>query len=136
MRLLGIDFGFRRIGLAVGETEVGVVSPRPSLSASGTLKRDAQTLHEAAKREGVAEIVLGYPLGDEGEDGRMARIVRTLADHLRETGDVVHLVDESLSSVESERAMAEAGIKASVRKKRRDGEAACRILERYMAGGQ
>lgn len=132
MRLLGVDFGFRRIGLAVGETDARLASPRPNLAASGALKRDADTLVQFARREQAQAIVLGYPLGDEGEDGRMARIARTLKEHLEALGMIVHLVDESLSSVEAETAMFEAGLKASERKKRRDGEAACRILERYM----
>ncbi|MGV3615600.1 MAG: Holliday junction resolvase RuvX [Fimbriimonas sp.] len=136
MRLLGIDFGFKRIGLAVAESEAGFATPRLPFAASGALKRDADALHQLARKEGADAIVLGYPLGDEGEAGRMARIVRTLKEHLEALGNQVHLVDESLSSVEAEGVMLEAGLKASERKKRRDGEAACRILERFMSGGQ
>lgn len=135
MRLLGVDFGFKRIGLAIGETDARIATPRPAMAASGALKRDAEALNLLARREQAKAIVLGYPLGDEGETGRMARIARTLKEHLEALGHQVHLVDESLTSVEAESAMLEAGLKASERKKARDGEAACRILERYMDGG-
>ena len=136
MRLLGIDFGFKRIGLAIGETDIRLASPRPAMAASGALKRDAEALNQMARKEQAQAVVLGYTLGDEGEDGRMARIVRTLKEHLEALGHVVHLVDESLTSVEAESAMIDAGLKASERRKRRDGEAACRILERYMEGAR
>lgn len=134
MRLLGVDFGFKRIGLAVGDSETGFTTPCLPLPAAGALKRDAEAIHQQARKEQANAIVLGYPLGDEGEAGRMARIARTLKEHLEALGHQVHLVDESLTSVEAESAMLEAGLKASVRKKHRDGEAACRILERYMDG--
>jgi putative Holliday junction resolvase len=134
MRLLGVDFGFKRIGVAVGETDVRLASPRPALAASGTLKRDAEALNQLARKEQTQAIVLGYPLGDEGEDGRMARVATQLKGHLEALGHAVHLVDESMTSVEADNAMFAAGLKASERRKRRDGEAACRILERYMEG--
>lgn len=135
MRLLGVDFGFKRIGLAVAETDVRIASPRPGMAASGTLRKDAETICRFAKSEEAQEVVLGYPLGDEGEAGRMARIARTLAGHLEQLGCRVHLVDESLTSVQAESTMAEAGMKASDRRKRRDSEAACLILERFMEAG-
>lgn len=131
MRLLGVDFGFSRIGIAVGESEPRVVSPRPSFAAAGALKRDAVAIGELAKREEAQAIILGLPLKD-GEEERMARICRMLAGHLEDLGFTVHLVDETLSSVEAENVLFEAGLKASQRRKARDGEAACRIIERYL----
>ena len=132
MRLLGVDFGFARIGVAVGETAAKIATPRPTMAASGTLKRDAQALHDLACREEVEAIVLGYPLGDEGEEGKMARVVRQLQGHLEALGHRVTLVDESMTSVQAETTMFEAGLKGSERRKRRDGEAACLILQRAM----
>lgn len=133
MRLLAVDLGTKRIGIAVGETDPRVVSPRPSLAAQGTLKRDAAQVSALASREETKNVVLGLPLED-GEETRMARVCRQFGALLQAEGLTVHFVDETLSSVEAEAAMLEADIKASVRRKLRDGEAACRILERYLNG--
>ena len=132
MRLLGVDFGFKRIGLAVMESEVGLPAPRNPLAASGKLKSDAGAISEAAKREGAEGVVLGLPIEPSGEEGRMARICRQLAGHLEPFGRPVFLVDERLSSVQAERVLLDGGLKASERRKKRDAEAACVILERYL----
>jgi putative Holliday junction resolvase len=132
MRLLGVDFGFKRIGLAVVDSEVGLPAPRNPLAASGKLKTDANVLHELAKKEQAEGIVLGLPVEPDGEEGRMARICRQLAGHLEALGRPVYLVDERLSSAEAERTLLDGGLKASERRKRRDAEAACLILERYL----
>ena len=137
MRLLGIDFGFKRIGIAIAETEHGIISARPSIEASGTLKTDAARLAEMAKKEQVDAVVLGLPIEEDGEEGRMARICRTLAGHIAECGIEVHLVDERMTSIEAEaniRDGSETEIKASQIRKLKDGEAARLILERYLGG--
>lgn len=131
MRILGVDWGFKRIGLAIAESEHGIVSPRSNLVPTGTLILDAQKISEAATREGATLVVLGLPIEPEGVEGKMARLVRQLAGNIEDIIPVA-FVDESLTSVEAMSAMAEAGLKASERKKKVDAEAACRILERYL----
>ena len=133
MRLLGVDYGFKRIGLAVTESSIGLPSTRPAATSMGSLKKDAAQIAGIVKREQAEAVVLGLPLEDEAEEGRMARICRTLAGHLYdEHGVQVYLVDESLTSVAAEDMLFSTGMKASQRKKLRDGEAAARILERYL----
>lgn len=128
MRILGVDFGSKRIGIAVGESEGKVASPRPAISPSGKLKSDAQTLVRLAQSEGAEAIVVGIP---DYDDDKMANICRRLASEIEALGYQVHLVDESFTSVEAESVLLEMGFKASHRRKMRDGEAACRILDRY-----
>lgn len=132
MRLLGIDFGFKRIGVAVGETSAGIASARPPITASGSLKKDANTIYLLAKNEQADLVVLGLPLEFESEEGRMSRICRILGGHIEELGVKVDYVDESLSSVQAETTLRQDDLKASQRRKLRDGEAARLILERYM----
>ena len=134
MRLLGVDFGFKRIGIAIGESEVGIVTPRSALAARGALKVDAQTLSQLARKEEVDAIVLGLPIEESGEEGRMARICRTLAAHLVDLGEDVHLVDEKYTSIEAEGLLASAGMKPSDWKQHKDSAAAGLILERYFNG--
>ena len=128
--MLGVDFGFKRIGLAVAETEPPIVTARPAIVASGTLAKDAQTLADIARKEEAREVVIGLPIEEEGE-GRMARICRTLAGHIESAGFKVHLVDETLTSVQADANLREHGT-AAQRRKLKDGEAACLILERYL----
>jgi putative Holliday junction resolvase len=131
MRLLGIDFGFARIGAAVTDDAVGLPTALPTFPASGKLKVDAGAIASLAKRQEADKIVLGLPLED-GTEGKMARIMRQLGGHLQASGLVVDYVDETLTSVEAESVLLQTGMKASERRKHRDGEAACRILERYL----
>jgi putative holliday junction resolvase len=132
VRLLGVDWGSKRIGLALAEAEHGVVTVRPPLAASGALKRDAEALALLAKREDAQAVVVGLPVEEDGREGRMAGICRQLADHLRKAGLTVHLVDEGLSSVQAEEGLRQYDLKASQRRKLRDGEAAAVILERFL----
>jgi putative Holliday junction resolvase len=133
LRLLGVDFGFKRIGIAIAETDPMIISARPAIDASGTLKVDAGKLAAMAVKEEAGAVVVGLPVEESGGEGRMARICRTLASHISATGLAVHLVDERLTSVEAESTLRDDGLKASERRKLKDGEAARLILERYIA---
>lgn len=133
MRVLGVDFGFRRIGIAVGETEPRVASARPQIPATGSLERNAAAIAEIAEREGAKALVLGVPRNPEGDD-RMERLCLRLSDRLRALGWDVELIDESLSTVQAEQTLANSGLKAASRKRIRDSEAARIILERYFDG--
>lgn len=126
--MIGVDLGKARIGLAVGEVEHGVATPRPNMPASGSLKLDAQTLVDMAIREQADGFVVGVPTN---EDDRMARACRLLADHLSMSGLRIFQVDESFSTHEAESALRQTDLKASGRRKLRDGEAARIILERF-----
>lgn len=129
MRVLGIDLGKVRIGVAVGETESQVSSPRKAIEAIGTLAKDADQVSRLAKDEQIEKIVVGVPYNPD--DSRMASVCERFAVCLRELGWEVELIDESSTSFESDTAMLEAGVKASVRAKRVDSESAVRILERF-----
>jgi putative Holliday junction resolvase len=134
MRLLAVDFGSKRIGIAVGDSGPQLAAPRPNLAASGTLARDAEAIEAKMRVEGAEAVVIGLPLGAEGEATAMSRICEKLALALEARGIIVHRIDESLTSRSSLDTMRDAGLKGSERRKRRDGEAACRILERFWLG--
>jgi putative pre-16S rRNA nuclease len=130
VRLLGVDFGGKRIGLAVMDSNSPHPRPLAPLEATGSLSKDALAIKGLADREGAGTVVLGLPLDTEGET-KMSKVCRQLATRIEETGLKVALVDESMTSQEAESAMRAAGLKASQARRRVDGEAACRILERY-----
>lgn len=133
MTLLGVDFGFKRIGLAITESDVGLPSALLPIAASGALKKDAAAIVEIARARRIEAIVLGLPVEESGEEGRMAHICRQLGDHIAGHGIPVTYVDEGMTSVAAEQTMVDAGLKASLRKRRRDGEAAALILERFLS---
>lgn len=130
MRVMAIDFGGKRIGVAVGELEFGVITPRPTLAATGTLKGDAAMIAKAAQSEEVQRILIGIPVNEE--DNRMERICRTLGGHIEALGWTVDYVDEAFTSEEADNHLRNFDLKASERRKHRDGEAARLILERWL----
>ncbi len=130
MRIIGVDFGSKRIGLAVGESEYRIATPRRPLDATGTLKRDAEAIAAVAKQEEAGLVVVGVPINPDGGD-KMEKICRKVAELIQEQGLAVETVDESFTSVGAEANLADIGMKASDRRKLKDGEAAARILERY-----
>lgn len=128
MRCLGVDFGGKRIGIAVGDAEFRVTSARPPLGAAGDLRKDALAIAELARREGVDAIVVGIPFA---QDSRMQSVCLQLAERIREQGLSVQTVDESFTSIESESNLRSLGGTAAKRRRMRDGEAARLILERF-----
>lgn len=129
MRVLGVDLGKVRIGVAVGVAESRVATARQPLKAFGALAKDADQIADLAKTEAVDAIVVGVPYNRE--DDRMANVCERFAQILRELGWNVETVDEAGTSAESDAAMRDAGVKASLRSKRVDSESAVQILERY-----
>lgn len=130
MRILCVDLGTKRIGLAVGESEFSLASPRPALSASGKLATDAESISQKGKAEEADLIVIGIPFNES--DTRMERACRKLGELLEDKNWNVRYVDETLTSIEAEsRIMGSTDLTAAQRRKVRDGEAACLILERF-----
>ncbi len=128
MRILGVDYGLKRIGLAVGETDVNMAFPRPTLAASGQAERDAAAIAELVRDEGF-DLVL--PSGDEGDQ---ARIVRSLGDALQALGVPIRYVDERGTTRQAHSTLSE--IKASKRKRLLDGEAARILVEEFLRAAQ
>jgi putative Holliday junction resolvase len=127
MRLLAIDLGRARIGLAVGDPAIGLPTALPALAATGTLAKDAQALEDLLRRHQAEGVILGMP----EPQSPVARAAHKLGVLLSARGWPVHFVDESLTTVEADAAMAGSELTAAQRRRRRDGEAACRIWERY-----
>jgi putative Holliday junction resolvase len=130
MRLLGVDFGGVKIGLAVMELTAGIPTPRPYLSASGTLAKDAAAIHQLAKKEEADAVVVGLPTVN-GEETKMSRICSRLGALIEKTRCQVFYADEELTSQAAERDLTELGLKASQIKKQVDGDAAAKILLRF-----
>jgi putative holliday junction resolvase len=101
-----VDFGLRRIGLALSDEGERLASPLRALRVKAVAEAPA-AVASAAREVEAGAVVVGAPLGLEGEEGRieMRRVKRFAQALRRATGLPVHLVDESLSSREAEDAI-------------------------------
>jgi putative Holliday junction resolvase len=133
MRILGIDYGRVRLGLALSDPDGILASPLPTLSRSRRTCEDLDPIARLAREHGVARIVVGLPLLMDGTNGTMANEAKTFADQVaKRTRLPVDLFDERLTSSEAERAMLEGNLSRERRRELRDGLAAVLILQAYL----
>jgi putative Holliday junction resolvase len=132
-RILAVDWGERRIGLAVSD-ELGVVATGlPTLEIRGEAEAVARVA-DTIRNVNADSVVVGLPLTLKGERGEAARAVERFADALRrKTAIAVSLFDERLTSKLAERRMQERGEKPRGRKGRVDQGAAVALLEGWLA---
>ncbi|HKT46039.1 MAG TPA: Holliday junction resolvase RuvX [Candidatus Acidoferrales bacterium] len=106
-RILAIDYGRRRIGIAVADSAVGIAEPLATLERVNR-NEDMRRLRELAREHRVKQILVGLPLRLDGTRGEMAEEAERFAQRVRkQIGIPVQLVDERLSSWEAERKMEE-----------------------------
>ena len=133
MRLLGIDYGRVRFGLALSDEEEILASPLPVYTRNRSEREDIAFLAGLVRERGVKRIVIGLPINMDGSQGEMADEVLRFASSIeRKTGIPVVTLDERLTSVEAERALIEGGISRKKRKELRDSLAAVLILQTYL----
>lgn len=110
MRILGIDFGERRIGLAISDDDARLAVPLTTLSRRDDRSAIRQIV-DIAHREGVAELVIGDPVGLDGKRGPAAARVERFAGRLEEaSGMACQRIAETLTSREAECRLAAAGV--------------------------
>ena len=131
MNFLGIDYGTRRVGLAVGD-ELGIATPIPAL-VEPELAARRRALADLVRRRRIDELVLGYPLNMDGSAGFKAKEMEALAVELgAEFGLPVHLVDERLTSHYVEAGMNQKQLREIRARGIIDSRAAAVILQDYL----
>jgi len=131
-RVLGIDLGSRRIGVAVSDGLGLTAQPRTTIARHGGV-RDLDAIGAAAKEADADRIVLGLPVDPEGQEGPAAQRARVFADKLQAAlGLPVELIDESFSTVEAEEVLLAANVSRAKRKQVVDKMAAAVILQRWL----
>jgi putative holliday junction resolvase len=131
-RVLGLDVGSRRIGVAVSDP-LGITAQGLDTLQRTTKRRDFEHLQRVIQEYDVREIVVGLPLRMSGVEGIQSDKMQVFAEELRKRFRLpVHLWDERLTSVEANRLLREADLSIEKRGKAVDRMAAILILQGWM----
>jgi putative Holliday junction resolvase len=133
--VLGIDYGTKRVGLALGDPESGLVLALPVLEHPGEDEALVGRLAEIVRERDAAVVLLGDPLHASGEESAMSRRVAAVRAALQERlpDTPVELMDERRTSVEAEATLSAAGLRWwQYEKGRLDAMAAMAIVRDYL----
>ena len=146
-RYLGVDWGTKRIGLALGGPEQGVGSPLKMIHAGPSHDDDARSILAVAHEYDADGIVIGLPLNMDGTEGPQAKRSRELARAIegllvsggdgasggdRARGIEIHLHDERLTSHAADQRLIERELTRGQKKARQDAVAAQILLQSFL----
>ncbi len=130
---LGVDYGSRRIGLAIGDSASLIVTPMATLTVRGDIEAHVTAVVNCANAYAVKGLVVGLPLNMDDSEGPQAKLTRQFGDKLGEAMNLlVHYYDERLSSVAAEELLQPAEFTRKKKKARLDGVAAQVILQGFL----
>jgi putative Holliday junction resolvase len=131
-RILGLDVGSKRIGLAVSDP-LGITAQGIETIQRQNKRLDFEQLERVIRAYAVAELVVGLPLRMSGEEGIQAEKMQLFAEELRKRFQLpVHLCDERLTSVQANRLLRETDMSIKRRGAVVDRMAAVLILQSWM----
>lgn len=134
-RILGLDVGDRRIGVAVSDALHLIASPHSVYTRVG-YGPDVKHVQQLCRETEADLIVCGLPRNMDGSEGFQAEKVRAFAQKLTESGLTVAFQDERLSTVSAHQALIEGGMRREDRKGAVDKVAAAVILQAYLDSGR
>lgn len=133
MKYLAIDYGQKRVGLAISTSDEKLILPYKTLTYTSR-KKLVSDITYIVETENIQRIVIGLPIGINGEETLITRQVKNLVRDLKKKLDVpVDLVDESYSSYNADRILKNRGMSAKKIKKVIDQQAAVDILNTYFS---
>lgn len=127
IKLLGLDVGERRIGVAVGDSSVRIAIPFDTIEVDDS---EIEAIAELVLKEGSEIIVVGYPRNQSGEATAQTKFVENFAKKLVDVGPKIEFQDESLTSVIAEQRLV--SYKKPYTKGDIDAQAAAIILQDYI----
>lgn len=131
-RILALDVGKRRIGLAISDP-LGITAQGLDTLQRTTIREDLARLAQLAADRSIALFLIGDPLHMSGDKSRQAQYIRDFAERLSEiTGVPVQFWDERLTTVQAQRVLKESGISIEKRARAVDRLAAVILLESYL----
>jgi putative Holliday junction resolvase len=134
-RILGLDFGLRRVGAAVSDPGRSIASPLEVYERRDA-RQDARHYEVLIREHDIERIVVGLPVHTSGREGQLAALAREWGSRLASvTGLPVVYCDERFTSAEADNIMIESGLKRQRRKSLRDKLAAQILLQGYLDAG-
>lgn len=136
MRILGIDYGEKRIGVALSDP-LGITAQGLTTIERTQIKEDLQKILNIIQEKGVEEVVVGLPKHMNNTLGDKAHAVLAFVELLKKHIHIpINTIDERLSTVRANKAMLEGDLSRKKRKERIDMIAAQLILQNYLARTQ
>lgn len=134
MRVLGIDFGKARLGIALSDPMQMLASPLPFLPAAKSLDATVQALLALIAAKGpIVKIIVGLPLHLSGNESPMSILTRTFAEKLEDAAQIpVVLWDERLTTAQAEKSLKSMGKNRKKRAALKDSESAAILLQSYL----
>ena len=133
MRVLGIDLGSKRIGIAASDRSGTIASPLTVLQRCGSQGGDHRNIAKIVVEEEAVAIVVGLPLNMDGSEGKAAQSARAEVERMATVvGVPVYVHDERLTTVAADRVMIEQNMNAQARRKVVDKWAAAVILQAWL----
>ena len=130
-RVLGVDYGSSRVGLALSDPQKIIASPLHTLINNGN-DRLKKKLVELIKKKNVEYIVIGLPIGLKGQETSQTKIVREFAEEIRSLALPVYFQDERLSSLSAKKSLIEQNVKTGHNKSFIDSTAAAIFLQQFL----
>jgi putative Holliday junction resolvase len=135
LRIVGIDYGTVRVGIAMADTEIGIASPLANYTRR-TAELDAAYFRQLANDERVSRFVIGLPVHLDGRESQKSLEARTFGQWLNKaTGVHVDYFDERFTSAEADEILGTAKLTKKQRQSRRDQLAAQIMLTAYLESG-
>lgn len=132
-RILALDFGKRRIGLAISDG-LGITAQGLPTFHRTTLREDLRQLVALIHQREIKQLLMGLPLHMSGREGRQVTWVREFGDRLAEEAGVpIEYWDERLTSVEANRVLKLSGVSIEKRARAVDQLSAVILLESYLS---
>lgn len=129
MKILGIDFGTKTIGLALSDPSHKIAFPFDNVAIAQSLPRIQALLHE----QPIEKIILGKPLNMKGQPTAMTDTVEKFKQELSQLTDIpIEYVDERLSSKLADRSFTMMGVNTRNRRSKKDASEAALILQGYL----
>jgi putative Holliday junction resolvase len=133
VRVLALDLGTKRIGVAVSDLTGTIASPLTVIARSKSRRHDHHRIAELVRAEEAELVVVGLPISLSGDEGPAARAARSEVRSIATLIDVpIETFDERLTTVTAERALSEAGVRGPSRRAVVDKVAAAVILQTYL----
>ncbi|MCP0913211.1 Holliday junction resolvase RuvX [Legionella sp. 27cVA30] len=130
---LGFDFGFKRIGVAVGQSLTGNASPLATIEAQQGVPRNWDFIRKLIQEWRPLALIVGLPTCIDDSELYTTEAARNFAHQLKDRFSLpVHLVDERLSTVEARAHLFEQGGYRKIKRSEIDSIAACIILEQWL----